>query len=187
MKPFLRIGILLLLAFQSYAITFPFKENEDIDTDTLPIPKGIPNMLFYVQRTLNNNTVVYELNVNDKNQLDKDDPVNIFWIRYTENKEKADLSYIQRIYAYGLKTKKLDNNNYELRFVSYKKLPFYLTQSKDKQYHVYATIKKKRVMLTRIFIQIESGGTFWFPNVVFVEFKGTDPTTGEVITERFKP
>ncbi len=186
MKAFIRIAILSLLAFQSYALTFPFKRKEDAENDTLPTPK-VPNMLFYVQRTLNSNTVIYELNINDKNQLDKDDPVNIFWIRYAENREKQDLSYIQRIYAYGLKTKDLGNSNYELRFVSYKKLPFYLTQSKDKKYHVYATIKKKRVMLTRIFIQIESGGTFWFPNVVFVEFKGTDPTTGEVITERFKP
>ncbi|PZR30630.1 MAG: DUF4833 domain-containing protein [Azospira oryzae] len=186
MKTVIQLGILSLIAFQSHALTFSVEKNERMDTDTLPIPKGIPNMLFYVQRTLNSNTVVYELNTNDKNQLDKDNPVNIFWIRYTENKQKEDLSYIQRIYAYGLKTKKLDNNNYELRFVSYKKLPFYLTQSKDKQYHVYATIKKKQVMLTRIFIQIE-GGTFWFPNVVFVEFKGIDPATGEVITERFKP
>jgi len=186
MKAFIRILVLLLAAIQGYTFSPRFKGKEKTSTDTFPTPKGISNMLFYVQRTPNTNTVIYELNVNEKNQLDKDDPVNIFWIRYANNKERADLSYIQRVYAYGLKTKDLGNSSYELRFVAYKKLPFYLVRSQDKQYHVYATIKKKRVVLTRIFIQIE-GGTFWFPNVVFVEFKGVDPGTGEEIIERFKP
>jgi hypothetical protein len=155
--------------------------------DTFPTPTGIPDMLFYVQRTQNTNTIIYQLNVDGKDQVNKEHPVNIFWMRYADNKGKADLSYLQRTYAYGLKTKDLGNDKYELRFVSYKKTAFYLTRSeRTKEYHVYGTVKNKMIEINRIFVQIE-GGTFWFPNVVYVEFKGVDPDTGEKIIERFKP
>ncbi|MBX2900291.1 MAG: DUF4833 domain-containing protein [Cyclobacteriaceae bacterium] len=179
------IGLLTIPAFHrvGYYSTMEHK----IDLDTFPTPNGIRNMLFYVQRTPNTNTVIYELNVDENNLIDMHNPVNIYWIRYAEKRQKADLSFIQRTYAYGLKIKEIENNNFELRFVSYKKKPFYLIHSKHNQrYHVYATVKNKPVILSRIFLQIE-GGTFWFPNVVYVEFKGVDPSTGEIVSERFKP
>jgi hypothetical protein len=156
--------------------------------DTIfPTPVGQRNMLFYIQRTPNINTIIYALNVNEKNQLDTEEPVHVYWIRYGERGQTEELSYIQRRYAYGLKTKSLGNDKYELRFVSYKNLPFYLQRSpKDNQYHVYATVNKKEMILNRIYLQIE-GGTFWFPEVKWVEVKGIDPATGREMTERFKP
>jgi hypothetical protein len=154
-------------------------------SDSFPVPLGLRHLLFYVQRTPNTNTVIYELNVNEKNEINKKSPVNISWIRFTENKQRANLSFLQREYAYGLKTKIVGKDSIELRFVSYKKMPFYLVRS-GSDYHVYTTLGKKHVLLQRIFLQIE-GGTFWFPNVVYVEFKGKNPKTGEVIVERFKP
>ena len=47
-------------------------------------------------------------------------------------------------------------------------------------------INNKEAILQRIFIKV-SGGTFWVPNVVYVEFRGIDPTTGKEVKERFKP
>ncbi|MFN3665301.1 MAG: DUF4833 domain-containing protein [Sediminibacterium sp.] len=41
-------------------------------------------------------------------------------------------------------------------------------------------------MLTRIFIKID-GGTFWSPNVVYMEMKGIDEQTGKEVMQRFKP
>jgi hypothetical protein len=57
---------------------------------------------------------------------------------------------------------------------------------KDNKYHVYATINQKQALLNRIFIKVD-GGTFWSPNVVYMEMKGTDPVTGKELVERFKP
>jgi Domain of unknown function (DUF4833) len=174
---------LLLVNLKAFSCNGP----HTLTTDTFPTPTGIHHLLFYVQRNHNINTIVYQLNVNEKKELDKNNPIKIFWIRYAEKKQHQELSYIQRAYAYGLKTKKLNDGQYELRFVSYKKLPFYLSKSDhDGQYHVFATIQKKRVLLNRIFLKID-GGRFWFPNVVYVEFKGVNPETGEVVIERFKP
>jgi hypothetical protein len=47
-------------------------------------------------------------------------------------------------------------------------------------------INNKEAILQRIFIKV-SGGSFWVPNIVYVEFKGIDPVTGKEVIERFKP
>jgi hypothetical protein len=54
------------------------------------------------------------------------------------------------------------------------------------RYQVFAPINHKEAVLQRIFIKVE-GGSFWVPNIVYVEFRGTDPITGEEVMERFKP
>ena len=64
---------------------------------------------------------------------------------------------------------------------------FTLMQSpKDNKYHVYATITQKQSILNRLFLKVE-GGTFWSPNVVYMEMKGIDVATGKETVERFKP
>jgi hypothetical protein len=59
-------------------------------------------------------------------------------------------------------------------------------KSTDGKYHIFATIAHKQAILNRIFIKIE-GGSFWLPNVLYVEVSGADPITGREIVERFKP
>jgi len=155
-------------------------------TTIFPVPV-VPSKLFYVQRDPNSNTIIYDLNLDDKGELDQDNPVHAYWIKYNERGQKEELNFIQRKFAYGLVTKPLDNGKFDVRFVSYKKYPLCLMKSPaDNKYHIYATIEKKQAILNKIFIKIE-GGSFWLPNVVYVEIKGTDPVTGKEIVERFKP
>ena len=151
-----------------------------------PTPKGIPNKLFYMQRDPNTNTIICELNVKSDGEVDKSNPVNVYWLRYQENGQKEDLSYIQKKFAYGIQSKSIGNGEYELRFVSYKKFPLFLRKSEvDNKYHVYATVNNKKMMLERIFVRID-GGTFWIPNVKYVELKGANPTNGIQMLERIK-
>lgn len=151
-----------------------------------PVPPVNTASLFYLQRTSNLNTIVYDLNLRDDGTLNPEQPVKPYWIRYAEKGQKEDLSYIQRKFAYGLTAKALDNGNYDIRFVSYKKFPLTLMKSADGKYHIFALISQKQIMLNRIFVKIE-GGSFWLPNVLYVELKGTDQVTGKEIVERFKP
>jgi hypothetical protein len=155
--------------------------------DTFPVPAGNPNQLFYIQRTTNINTIVYELNYNSNGVLNEEEPVHVFWIKYAEDKQRHELSYIQRVFAYGVKSQPLGNGSYKLHLVSYKKQALYLMISpKDKKYHIYTTMNQKEMMLNRIFAKVE-GGTFWVPNVVYIEMKGYDPNTFKEVKERFKP
>lgn len=173
--------VLLIIAASAVTATFARTEPQD----TFPVPPRSIGHLFYLQRTPNANTIMYDLNIKD-GALDKEDPVHAYWIRYTEKKQKEELSFIQRKFAYGIKSKDLGNNKYELHFVSYKKMPLYLEYSAtEKTYHVFATVGTKYMRISRIFIMI-NGGSFWSPNIEFVEIKGLDPVTGKEITERLK-
>ncbi|WP_316814584.1 DUF4833 domain-containing protein [Pedobacter nyackensis] len=151
-----------------------------------PTPKGISNQLFYLQRDPNTNTIICELNLDSDGDINKKDPIKVYWIRYENDGEKEDLSYIQRKFAYGIQAKAIGNDQYELRFVSHKKLPLYLMKSaEDKKYHVYVTVNNKKIQLDRIFLRIE-GGSFWIPNVKYVELKGLNTANKSQIIERIK-
>jgi phosphatidylglycerophosphate synthase len=149
-----------------------------------PVPTGITNLLFYLQRDPNTNTVIYQLNVNSAGQLDEHEPVHAFWIRYTERGQQQELNFIERKFAYGLSAKKLEVNKYELKFAAYNKLPFFLLKSgTDKAFHVVTVIADQQIMLTRVYLHIE-GGTFWVPNVKYIEFKGWNAATREPVVQR---
>ncbi|GAB3902263.1 hypothetical protein GCM10028803_28530 [Larkinella knui] len=154
--------------------------------DTFPVPRNIPGLLFYIQRDPNTNTICYELNTDDQGKLQKNSPVHVFWIRYPEGGKRKDLNFIQRKFAYGINVKSVGNDSYELRSVAYSKLPMVLRKDANNQYHVYTDIDRKNCQLSRIFIRID-GGTFWSPNVVYIELKGVDPATGKTIVQRIKP
>ena len=156
-------------------------------TTTFPVPSGVGNQLFYLQRDPNPNTVIYQLNVDRAGHLVEDEPVNVFWIRYDEHGERKELNFIQRRFAYGLTAEKLAMDKYELKFAAYNKVRFYLLRSPtDKAFHVYTTLGGKQLQLERVFLRIE-GGTFWVPNVKYIEFKGTNTATREPAVERVLP
>ena len=181
--------VLLFLTLQLSSAFLPHAFAQPADKTNpsplkFPTPKGIANQLFYLQRDPNLNTLIYELNVDKDGDLNESQPVLAYWIKYEEKQAKKDLSYVQKKFAYGVDSKKLGKDQFELRFVSHKKLPLYLSKSaEDKKYHVYVTINNKKLLLDRIFVRIE-GGSFWIPNVKYVELRGINQANGNLITER---
>lgn len=160
--------------------------------DTFPVPSGNKKMLFYVQRTHNTNTIVYELNYLNDSMLNPASPIHPFWIRYADqgaNKGKTEeLSYIQRQYAYGVTTQLIDKEKqtFKVNFVSYKKRDIFLMRSKtDKSYAAFMTINGKLVRLERVFVMIE-GGTFWVPHITYVDVTGRD-MAGKTVSEKIIP
>ncbi|WP_276088534.1 DUF4833 domain-containing protein [Pedobacter sp. JY14-1] len=151
-----------------------------------PVPKAAANQLFYLQRDPNTNTVIYELNIGGDGKTDNGQPVKAYWIRYADGGKHQDLSYIQRKFAYGVQTKKLGDDHYEVRLVSHKKLPIYVQRSVlDKKMHAYVTVNNKKLRIDRVFVRIE-GGSFWLPNVHYVEISGYLGDTETAVTERIK-
>ena len=149
-----------------------------------PAPAGNAHQLFYLQRTSNTNTIVYELNYK-KGKLDESNPVHVFWIRYAEQGQRAELSFIQRVFAYGVKIKQLPDSSYRVRLVSYAGYSMYLKKGADKNFRIYAPINGKLMILNRIFVKI-TGGTMWSPDIEYFEVSGTDPATGKPVVERKK-
>ncbi|GEO10386.1 DUF4833 domain-containing protein [Segetibacter aerophilus] len=155
-----------------------------IAQDKFPVPVVGPNQLFYLQRTANTNTIICELNYNN-NVLDMEEPVHVYWIRYTDKGQKEELNFVQKKFAYGIKSTPISKDKYELNFVSYKKFPMLLMKGANNKYNVYGTINQKQAIINRIFVKI-NGGSFWSPNVEYVEIKGVDPSSGKEVIERRK-
>lgn len=187
------IAAIIVLALM-IACSFPASARKWIDdgktfkeaVDTFPIPRLNPRSLFYVQRTPNTNTIMYELNMKD-GVVNDDNPVHVYWIRYAEGGKTAELSFIQRKFAYGVKVSKVATEKYRLLFAAYDKIPFYLMKSTAGIFHTYVELDGRMIVLNRLYIRIDPGGTFWAPNVKYVEFKGIEVATGKEVIKRINP
>lgn len=158
-------------------------------SDTFPVPKDNDATLFYVQRTHNTNTIMYDVNYNADSSINEAEPVKIYWIRYADKGEIAPLSYLQRHYAYGINALMTDSvkRSFRLRFVSYKEKDIYLLRSKSgKKYQAFISINGKMAIFNKAFARID-GGTFMVPHITYVEISGKDPATGKKTSERIIP
>jgi len=152
------------------------------DSLKFPVPVGNDNQLFFLQRSQNTNTVVYELNIKN-GTLDTIAPVHIFWICYAEKCQREELTAIQRKYAYGLSTRYIAKDHYELRLLAQKKHAMDLMMGADQKFHVYDQINGKRAILSRIYLQIHGGSPF-SPNIQYIVLDGVDPDTGTPVEEK---
>jgi hypothetical protein len=173
----------ILFALIGYCTT----SNAQAVRDTFPTPPANKDMLFYVQRSTNISTIIYELNRNSDGTVNSQNPVHIFWIRYSEDGAREELSHVQRNFAYGLNIKPVASNSYELSFVSYKKLKMLLEYVvPEKRYHVYTQVGDNRILVNRFFVKV-GGGTFWVPKIDYVEISGVIANSGNEFVERFNP
>lgn len=177
------------MIFFTFFPNFLVRETERSPTEpvheSFPVP-AFEGLLFYIQRDPNTNTICYELQTDRHGNLARSTPVKPFWIRYAENGAKTELNYIQRTFAYGIKSKRIGENQYELRAVAYPKHRLVLKKDQDNRYRVFTEIHQKESILKRIFIRID-GGTFWSPNVLYIELTGVEVATGKPVVQRIIP
>ena len=118
--------------------------------------------------------------------MNEAEPIKVFWIRYAEQGQRKELSYIHRKFAFGVNTKKIGPEKYEFHLVSHDKIRFLLSKGKDGNFHVYTTIADKNAILKRIYVRID-GGSFWVPNIPYVDFFGVLEGSGKDIMGRYIP
>lgn len=157
--------------------------------DSLPVPPQNKNMLFYLQRTLDKNTVIYEVNYEPNGQINKKKPVKAYWLDYDNGWTASPLTRAQTMFAYGVESEPTHAGSkiFRINLVSYKKIKMYLKPSgKNKTYETHVTLHGRNYLLTNIFVNIV-GGTYLRPSVSYIELRGKDPLTGEKMVERIKP
>lgn len=153
-----------------------------------PIPPQTEKLMFYIQRSMNSNTIAYELNLDQNKQLEQDAPIHPYWIRYEEDGNNKELSYIETKLAYGVESQKVNEQDdvFRLNLVSYP-LALELRRSKiDGKYQVFVTVNNSEMKLDRIFFKTE-GGSFFSPNIKYVDIFGINLRTGKSIVERIIP
>jgi hypothetical protein len=155
--------------------------------DRFPTPLNSPIRLFYIQRSSNANTVIYDANLLPNKTLNPKDPVYTYWIRYAEKGQKEDLTTIQRTLAYGLYTNPIasEPNTFEGYFLAYRKRKFMVKLDTKGNPIALFPINNKLQILKRVYVSVNE--TNFIPSVYYIELFGKDPATGKDVYERFKP
>ncbi len=179
---FLRISVLLIFFCSSVTgqITLTGK--------VLPKPSKISNMLFYLQRSKNTNTVIYEAKIDGSGRLSRERPVDAYWLHYElNNGVRAELSKFEEMAVYGVTFEDLNDGtgNHLIRLKAFKARTMTLAKNKFGKYVGLMTINGKPAEIKRIYIEAKEG--FLMPTVVHVDLFGIDPVTGEKVFERLFP
>lgn len=142
--------------------------------DHYPVIEAYPELLFYIQRNQNINTVIYELNLLSGDMLNLNDPIKISWMYFEDgNHQKVqEINFIQKKLAYGYHHQVISNDLISFKFVSYDDMTFYLAKNNVGQYKVITKIKGAYVEIDHIYVYAEDFGVF--PQVKFVEFFGSN-------------
>lgn len=175
--------LLMLLLIAPYTFSSNSKTilSYKCNNEQFPVPRGVSNMLFYLQRDPDANTVVYQLNLKD-GEVDTNDPVKVFWIKFADKGQVKELTSIQRRLAYGIRSTSIGNGNHELRFAAYPKLPLYLLKE-GHDYNVHANVGQRELVLNKVFVRVKEG-SLYFPKVDYVDLIGVDVKTGRPLTHR---
>jgi len=143
---------------------------------------SIPNMLFYTQRSLNQNVVIYEANFDSVGYLNVEQPIIYYWILIEEEGQIEELSYTENKFAYGLEFKLIDEHRYHVVLKADETIDFTLSQRAPFKAEFSAQIHTSHMMITNVFVQ--SKKTMVMPQVDFVLFKGLDINTKEIVSEK---
>jgi len=156
------------------------------------LPPGRPDtkkptdkdLIFYIQRSMNRNTVVYVARRDASGRLHRQNPIAVFWRRFASDGKTSRLTYLERTMAFGVDTQKAKNKNGEFwaNLVSYPARKGLLKLDNHNRPVVLTTIAKHKVRLISAFIQLKAKSTF--PQIVYVDVIGQDVTSGKYIRRR---
>lgn len=141
------------------------------DASKFPVPPYSKNSLFYIHRSPNANTVVYELNSNGP-VINNENPVKVYWMRYEEKGQQRELNYLEKTFAYGIKCSPISKHRYAVEFVASKAKTLEVFMDASGQACAIMNISGKPSRLRKVFVQVAEDG-LW-PRIAYVEFFGFD-------------
>lgn len=149
-----------------------------------PVPRE-PNQVFYVQRSMNANTIVYAARVKDGG-FDPAQPVEVFWRRYEEEGQRQDLSSLERRFAFGVKAEPARGQpgSYVVRVVSYPDRPALLRMVNGVP-QLELKVAGEPSVLDHAYLHLDESGRV--PRVTQVDLYGTSLRTGKPVSESFTP
>ncbi|NLH80554.1 MAG: DUF4833 domain-containing protein [Phyllobacteriaceae bacterium] len=92
-----------------------FAELPVVRPDAVPKDEGV---LFYVQQSINANVIVYALHRTPAGTLDPTRPVDVFWRRFATKGHRRELSFFERMFAFGVACDAEGPGRWAVRLVS---------------------------------------------------------------------
>ena len=125
--------------------------------ESYPVPQKTNKLLFYLQRSHNKNTIVYELNTLSDGTVDVKTPIKVSWVRFEEGGKRAEVSFIQRR-AFGVKCRLADksDNSFIVQFNNFNKRDIRLVKTATGTYCALMKIDNETAELEDVFIKAEN-------------------------------
>jgi hypothetical protein len=151
-----------------------------------PVPSE-PNMLFYIERSSNSNTVIYAANLDAHGKLDKDEPVIAYWRWYNVDGHRKPLNFVERMLAYGVKSVKHDGPDGMISFklAALPERTLYLHLDGEGHPEVLGKVGNRWGKLVYVYLNVDDHGLL--PDVTWMDFFGIDKTTGKPFREHVIP
>lgn len=152
-----------------------------------PVPPVSRNLLFYVQRSSNPNTIVYAANIASDGRLDPENPVDVYWLRFNTDGARKDLSVIERSMAFGVSARPAPDTSGEF-IVSVNGMPerearIYVRS--DGQAAAEMVLNGTKARLVSAWVALD--GTGFIPPILYVDIVGEAVANGRRIVERIDP
>jgi uncharacterized protein DUF4833 len=146
-----------------------------------PVPKE-PNMLFYIERSVNSNTVVYAANIDPQGHFDTGEPVGVYWRWYNVDGHKKPLNFIERAMAYGVRVETPEQGKpveFEIAALPERKLQ--LTRDEHGEPEALIEMGNHLARLVYVYLHVDDSGLM--PDVPMLDLFGIDKQTGKALHE----
>ncbi|MEO6575272.1 MAG: DUF4833 domain-containing protein, partial [Polyangiaceae bacterium] len=128
--------------------------------------------------------VQYAMQKESGGACDRNEPVVAYWVMGAEKGQREALSWAENK-AFGFNVKPIEaTKGFELALKAYKGRTIGLYQTAGK-WRAVMFIDNKSAFLTKMFVQLKSGGLF--PSVEYIDVFGEDVTNGAPLRERVHP
>jgi len=148
-------------------------------------PAAEGRRLFYIQRSLNTNTVVYVARLREDGRLEPRRPVAAFWRVFERGGRRSALTWAEARLAYGVRAEPMGGGRFRLHLVSRPGRSAELYQDPGGGLHLEGTVAGRRAELICAFVQLEDDRAA-LPEVAYVDLYGRDLATGTLLHERIE-
>lgn len=140
--------------------------------------------LFFIQRSINDNIVQYDVHCTSEGDLQSPDPIHVYWV--LENGDREELSGIQKQLAYGVSSQKeVANNHYEFVLAALKDRKIAVKRTAE-GYRAVVLINGVESVLERVYVECTEN-FLGMPKVVYIDLFGYAHHANRLVKERIQP
>ena len=149
-----------------------------------PLPPASHLRLFFLQRSSNANTVVYDARLDADARLDPDRPVEVYWLRYNTSGKRRALNWLERNFAYGVSARPdpARAGHYLARVAALEGRRFRVRLDDEGRASAELSIAGRPARLHLVYVALDGKGAF--ADVRHVDLHGEDLETGAPVRER---
>jgi hypothetical protein len=176
-------GVLLLVAQGLSASAEPQVPPRRI----FPVPPDRPTLVFFLQRSMNANTIVYEAALRPDGAIDDRAPLAAYWLRFNDAGERRELSFVERHFAFGpiVERDRSEKGAWTVRVAGYDRRTARLMLDRQGRPALIGQVSGRAAKLVSAYLYLDGDGGL--PRVTAVDLFGIDVQTGAPLRERFAP